>query len=201
LPQHELYQAKFGAHHCANRRAQRQLRHGGRASTRQAFDWRRRTRHDLSGVGGHGPFGAAKCRVLGFTGFLEQCFSPLLSAAPARVAACELKPASRTDSDALITTPVVPSNATSLGRRRSSGPVGASPETAAARLMNSVRERFLGSVRRNCLDRNVILGGRHIEHALKEYCFDYFNVARPHEGIGPRLPTEPAFTASAEPAS
>ncbi|HEY5375689.1 MAG TPA: hypothetical protein VIK01_18550 [Polyangiaceae bacterium] len=35
---------------------------------------------------------------------------------------------------------------------------------------------------------------------LKECCFSYFNVARPHQGIGQRLPTEPAFTASAGPA-
>ena len=45
------------------------------------------------------------------------------SAAPARVAACKLKPASRTDSGALITTPGRPSNAISPGRRRSSGPL------------------------------------------------------------------------------
>ena len=58
-----------------------------------------------------------------------------------------------------------------------------------APLMNSVCERFLGSVRRECLDHLVILGERHLEHVLKEYCFNYFNVARPHQGIGQRLPT------------
>jgi putative transposase len=69
-----------------------------------------------------------------------------------------------------------------------------------APLMNSVCERLLGSVRRDCLEHIVILGERHIEHVLKEYCFNYFNVARPHQGIGQRLPTEPAFTTSADPA-
>jgi putative transposase len=69
-----------------------------------------------------------------------------------------------------------------------------------APLMNSVCERFLGSVRRECLDHIVVLGERHLEYMLKEYCFNYFNVARPHQGIGQRLPTEPAFTASADPA-
>ncbi len=64
-----------------------------------------------------------------------------------------------------------------------------------APLMSSVCERFLGSVRRECLDHIIILGERHLEHVLKEYCFNYFNVARPHQGIGQRLPTEPAFTA------
>ncbi len=63
--------------------------------------------------------------------------------------------------------------------------------------MNSVCERFLGSVRRDCLDYIVVLGERHFEHVLKESCFSYLNVARPHQGIGQRLPTELAFTASA----
>ena len=66
--------------------------------------------------------------------------------------------------------------------------------------MNSVCERFLGSVRRECLDHVIILSVRHLEHVLKEYCINYFNIARPHQGIGQRLPTEPAFTASADPA-
>jgi hypothetical protein len=57
---------------------------------------------------------------------------PCSSAAPARVAACKLKPASRTDSGALITTLGRPSNAISTGRRRSPGLAGARPATAAA---------------------------------------------------------------------
>ena len=68
-----------------------------------------------------------------------------------------------------------------------------------APLMNSVCERFLGSVRRECLDHIVILGERHLEHVLKEYCA-FFNVARPHQGLGQRVPTEPAIKASADPA-
>jgi putative transposase len=56
-------------------------------------------------------------------------------------------------------------------------------------LWNSVCERFLGSLRRDCLDHIVILGERHLERVLKEYCFNYFNVARPHQRIGQRLPT------------
>ena len=69
-----------------------------------------------------------------------------------------------------------------------------------APLMNSVCERFLGSVRRDCLDHIVILGERHIEHVLKEYCFNYFNVARPHQGIGQRLPTPRALKGRTDPA-
>jgi transposase InsO family protein len=57
-----------------------------------------------------------------------------------------------------------------------------------APLMNSVCERFLGSVRRECLDHVVILGEAHLQHVLAEYALRYFNTARPHQGIGQRIP-------------
>jgi hypothetical protein len=43
--------------------------------------------------------------------------------------------------------------------------------------MNSVCERFLGSVRRECLDHVIILRGRHLERVLREYCFRYVNAS------------------------
>ncbi|MEO8903032.1 MAG: hypothetical protein ABI488_13280, partial [Polyangiaceae bacterium] len=43
-----------------------------------------------------------------------------------------------------------------------------------APLMNSVCERFLGSVRRECLDHVFILGQRHLLQVLQEFAFDYF---------------------------
>jgi len=52
---------------------------------------------------------------------------------------------------------------------------------------NAVCERFLGSVRRECLDHLPIVGDRHLHRAIKEYV-DYFNRARPHQGIGQRNP-------------
>ena len=70
-----------------------------------------------------------------------------------------------------------------------------------APLMNSVCERFLGSVRRDCLDHTVILGERHLEHLLKEYCFNYFNIARPHQGIEQRVPTRGALKGRTDPAA
>ena len=58
-----------------------------------------------------------------------------------------------------------------------------------APLINSVCERFLGSVRRECLDHIVILGERHLRNVLEEYCFDFFNGTRPHQGLDQRVPT------------
>ncbi|MEO8900118.1 MAG: integrase core domain-containing protein [Polyangiaceae bacterium] len=57
-----------------------------------------------------------------------------------------------------------------------------------APLMNSVCERFLGSVRRECLDHVLILGQRHLLQVRQEYAFDYFNCARPHQGIAQQVP-------------
>jgi transposase InsO family protein len=65
-------------------------------------------------------------------------------------------------------------------------------------LMNARCERFLGSVRRECLDHIIILGRRHLSHVLGIYSRDYFNRARPHQGIGQRIPsplTSKKFTA------
>jgi len=57
-----------------------------------------------------------------------------------------------------------------------------------APLMNSVCERFLGSVRRECLDHLMILGEAHLQHVLADYALSYFNTARPHQGIGQQIP-------------
>ena len=54
--------------------------------------------------------------------------------------------------------------------------------------MNAVCERFLGSVRRECLDHILILNERHLRGVLKEYALSYFNEARPHQGIEQRVP-------------
>ena len=57
-----------------------------------------------------------------------------------------------------------------------------------APLMNSVCERFLGSVRRECLDHVIILGRRHLQRVLEEFGLHYFNTGRTHQGIGQRVP-------------
>ena len=52
---------------------------------------------------------------------------------------------------------------------------------------NAVCERFLGSVRRECLDHILLVGDRQLHRVIKEYV-EYFNRARPHQGIGQRIP-------------
>jgi putative transposase len=51
-----------------------------------------------------------------------------------------------------------------------------------APLRNSVCERFLGSVRRECLDHMIILSEWHLQRVLTEYALNYFNMARPTRG-------------------
>src|SRR5205807_9672355 len=52
---------------------------------------------------------------------------------------------------------------------------------------NATCERFLGSVRRECLDHLLILGERQLQRVLREYVA-YFNRARPHQGLGQAVP-------------
>ena len=55
---------------------------------------------------------------------------------------------------------------------------------------NAICERFLGSLRRECLDHFLILNERHLYRLVKEYRM-YFNHARPHQGIEQRIPSHP----------
>jgi putative transposase len=47
---------------------------------------------------------------------------------------------------------------------------------------NAICERFLGSVRRECLDHLLILHEKQLQRVLNAYA-QYFNQARPHQGI------------------
>ena len=51
-----------------------------------------------------------------------------------------------------------------------------------APVANSYAERWVGSVRRECLDWLIIGGRRHLERVLDEYV-DHYNGARPHRGL------------------
>jgi putative transposase len=53
---------------------------------------------------------------------------------------------------------------------------------------NALCERFLGSVRRECLDHVLVPGEAHRRRVLREYAA-YFNGARPHQGVQQPIPT------------
>jgi hypothetical protein len=48
-------------------------------------------------------------------------------------------------------------------------------------------ERFVGTIRRERLDRLLIFGRRHLEHVLAEYCARY-NGHRPHRAFDQQSP-------------
>ena len=53
--------------------------------------------------------------------------------------------------------------------------------------MNALCERFLGSLRRECLDHILVLDDRHLHRVVAEY-IRYVNAARPHQGLRQRTP-------------
>jgi putative transposase len=53
--------------------------------------------------------------------------------------------------------------------------------------MNATCERLVGTLRRELLDRVLILGVRHLYAVLTEYQAHY-NTARPHQGISQHVP-------------
>jgi transposase InsO family protein len=57
---------------------------------------------------------------------------------------------------------------------------------------NAICERFLGSVRRECLDHLLILHEKQLQRVLNAFVL-YFNRARPHQGILQHLLTATAL--------
>ncbi len=52
---------------------------------------------------------------------------------------------------------------------------------------NAFAERWVRSVREECLDKILILGEDHLRRVLTAY-ITYYNTARPHQGIDQRCP-------------
>ncbi len=50
-----------------------------------------------------------------------------------------------------------------------------------------VAERWVRSVRQECLDRLLIINQSHLRHVLRDYV-DYYNTASPHQGLDQQAP-------------
>jgi len=64
---------------------------------------------------------------------------------------------------------------------------------------NSFAERFVQSARREALGHFLFLDVAHVERVLREYVASYYNSARPHQGLGQRVPGQPLRVADPEP--
>ena len=62
--------------------------------------------------------------------------------------------------------------------------------------LNAYAERFIGSVRRECLDHIIPLGERHLRHVLHEYVKHHYQYERPHQGLDNALVNSPASAAN-----
>jgi transposase InsO family protein len=56
--------------------------------------------------------------------------------------------------------------------------------------MNSIMERWIGSCRRELLDRTLIWNQRHLVTVLREY-EDFYNTHRPHRALNQAAPLRP----------
>jgi putative transposase len=54
---------------------------------------------------------------------------------------------------------------------------------------NATCERLVSTLRREILDRMLILGEAHLHTVLAEYQ-EHYNTARPHQGISQRVPDD-----------
>ena len=55
--------------------------------------------------------------------------------------------------------------------------------------MNAICERLIGTLRRELLDRTLILNQAHLRAVVAEYQ-EHYNTARPHQGLGQRVPDD-----------
>ena len=57
---------------------------------------------------------------------------------------------------------------------------------------NAYAERWIRSVREECLDKMLVINQAHLRRVMRDYV-GFFNTARPHQGIEQRIPV-PAAT-------
>ena len=69
--------------------------------------------------------------------------------------------------------------------------IGRPPVPASIKLlildMNSIAERFIGSLRRELLDNFIIISENQLYYLLRTY-IEHYNTKRPHQGIGQSVP-------------
>ncbi len=58
---------------------------------------------------------------------------------------------------------------------------------------NAHAERWVRSGREECLDLILIINTTHLRRVLREYIEDYYNGARPHQGLAQKIPV-PSLT-------
>ena len=58
---------------------------------------------------------------------------------------------------------------------------------------NAFAERWIRTVRDECLDRLIVLDQRHLHYILTQY-IRYYNCARPHQSIEQRTPIPVSYT-------
>ena len=66
---------------------------------------------------------------------------------------------------------------------------------------NAIAERWIGTLRRECLDHMLITGPRHLAAVLREY-LEHSNTHRPHRSLNqhpPAVPTPPPCGANVRP--
>lgn len=54
--------------------------------------------------------------------------------------------------------------------------------------MNALAERFVQSIKRECLERLILFGSDHLQRALQEFVAHY-HIERPHQGLGNKVLT------------
>jgi putative transposase len=57
--------------------------------------------------------------------------------------------------------------------------------------LNAVAEAFVAGIRREVLNKMILFGERHVRHVIDE-AVAYYNIDRPHQGMGNRRLTQPA---------
>ena len=57
--------------------------------------------------------------------------------------------------------------------------------------LNSYAEAWIQNAKRECFNRMIFFGERHVRHVVEQYV-EHFNLERPHKGLGHRRPVEPA---------